>query len=144
VCKTHYPLSNSYPRQTREIFGRDNCSYVTTSPDRFSVPRNIKNKARVVCCNMSVSWNVILQVNLQINVQLTAINTTTQYKSSLKSLIFGLFYFHSTTCFDLQRSSSGGLYIYIYISLLEYQNGPIFNHIFTNNIMIVISMLRFR
>jgi hypothetical protein len=38
----------------------------------------------------------------------------------LKCLIFELFYFHPTTCFNLQRPLSGGLRIHT--SLLNYQN----------------------
>jgi hypothetical protein len=37
-----------------------------------------------------------------------AVNTTVDYKPALKCLIYWLFYFHPTTCFDLSRSSSGG------------------------------------
>jgi hypothetical protein len=43
-------------------------------------------------------------------VYLGTANTTTDYKPILKCLIFGLFYFHPTTCFDLSRSSSGVFY----------------------------------
>jgi hypothetical protein len=39
---------------------------------------------------------------------LGAINTAVDFELILKCLIFGLFYFHLTTCFDLARSSSGG------------------------------------
>jgi hypothetical protein len=46
-------------------------------------------------------------------VDLGAINITVDNKPILKCLIFGLFYFHLTTGFDLSRSSSGGFYNYM-------------------------------
>jgi hypothetical protein len=42
-------------------------------------------------------------------VYLGSVSTTVDYKPILKYLIFGLFYFHPTTCFDLPRSLSGVL-----------------------------------
>jgi hypothetical protein len=50
-------------------------------------------------------------------VDLGAINTTVDYKPTLKCLIFGLFYFHPTTGFSLSRSSSGDFYNYTLLLL---------------------------
>jgi hypothetical protein len=38
---------------------------------------------------------------------LSDVNTTVDYKPILKCVIFGFFYFHPTTCFDLSISSCG-------------------------------------
>jgi hypothetical protein len=43
-------------------------------------------------------------------IYLGAVNTTVDYKPIIKCLIFGLFYLHPTTCFDLSRSTSGDFY----------------------------------
>jgi hypothetical protein len=60
---------------------------------------------------------------------------TIDYKPILKCLIFGLFYFHSTTCFDLSRSLSGGLHE-LHISLLNYKTHhpyPLFTSVVSRN-----------
>jgi hypothetical protein len=52
------------------------------------------------------------------------ISTATYYKLILKCSVFGLFYLHPSTHFDMQRSQLGDLQIYM--SLLNYQNASVF------------------
>jgi hypothetical protein len=49
----------------------------------------------------------LLQYTIRKKVYLQAVNTAVDYKLVLKCLIFGLFYFRPSACFDLSRSSTG-------------------------------------